>query len=122
MSTSRRILVVASSPELAETLASWLSSAGHETRVLTDFVSAKPELDTHPPDLLVTQVKLGAFNGLHLAIRARHRHRDTPTIVIGDPDRVLEAEARHQDVRYLTQPLKETSFSETARELIDRIH
>ena len=111
-----RVLVVAPSADVAETLTNWLSSAGHETTVVSDFASAKPQLDANPPDLLVAQVKLGAFNGLHLAIRARARLLATPSIVIGDADCVLEAEARQQHVCYLTEPLEEASFARSARE------
>lgn len=115
-----RVLVVASNPQMGETVVGWLTSAGHDTRLLSDFASAKPEIDADPPALLVAEVKLGAFNGLHLAIRARGRNRNTPSIVIGDPDRVLEAEARRQHVRYLTQPLEEATFSETARQMFEQ--
>jgi DNA-binding response OmpR family regulator len=119
---NRRVLVVASNPNVAETIADWSSSDGYDTQVLADFASAKPALDANPPDLLVAQVKLGPFNGLHLAIRARAQHRDTPAIVIGPPDSVLEAEARQQNVRYLTEPLEEAAFAQTAREMMRRIH
>jgi DNA-binding response OmpR family regulator len=119
MRSCRRILVVAANPALAETVVSWLSTAGHRASVVTDFASAKPELDAHPPDLLVTEIKLGAFNGLHLAIRSR---ATTPAIVIGDPDCVLEAEARQQQVQYLSLPLDETAFSRAAHDVIDAVH
>jgi DNA-binding response OmpR family regulator len=120
--TPRRVLVVAPDPDVADTLIDWLSSQGHAAHVVTDFEAAKPELDGNPPDLLVTEVKLGAFNGLHLAIRARTSPWDTPSIVIGDPDCVLEKDARNEHVRYLTQPLEESVFSETARQMIGSIH
>jgi DNA-binding response OmpR family regulator len=119
---ANRVLVVASSPDVAATLTGWLTSEGHETTVVRDFASAKPELDANPPDLLIAQIKLGAFNGLHLAIRARARKQIVASIVIGDDDSVLQEEARQQDVRYLTEPLDETSFSAIAREAMIPIH
>jgi DNA-binding response OmpR family regulator len=119
---ANRVLVVASCPVVADTLTAWLTSQGHDTTVVRDFASAKPQLDVNPPDLLIAQIKLGAFNGLHLAIRARARKQTIASIVIGDADRVLEEEARLQDVRYLTEPLEEASFSATAREVMVRVH
>lgn len=119
---AHRVLVVASCPVVADTIAAWLASDGHETTVVSDFASAKPQLDANPPDLLIAQIKLGAFNGLHLAIRARARKQAIASIVIGDADSVLQAEARQQHVRYLTEPLEETTFSATAREAMIRVH
>jgi DNA-binding response OmpR family regulator len=113
------VLVVASSPLIAETLIDWLSAQGHDTTVVTDFASAKPQLDTNPPDLLVAQVKLGEFNGMHLAIRSRD---ETPSIVIGAPDCVLQAEASRQKICYLAEPLEQGTFDATARQLCTRVH
>ncbi|MGH6802141.1 MAG: hypothetical protein ACREC3_02080 [Methyloceanibacter sp.] len=69
---------------------------------MADFAAAKDVLSTRP-ELLITELKLGAFNGLHLAIRAGVQ--GTPAIVVGDPDPVLEAEAKRQQATYLSPPL-----------------
>jgi DNA-binding response OmpR family regulator len=119
---ANRVLVVASCPVFADTITAWLASDGHEATVVSDFASAKPELDANPPDLLVAQIKLGAFNGLHLAIRARARKQTIASIVIGDADCVLQEEARQQHVRYLTEPVEESTFAAMAREAMVRVH
>jgi len=118
MKSNRRVLVVAPHADVAETVVGWLTSQGHETRLVTDFVSAKPELDAHPPDLLVTEIKLGAFNGLHLAIRAHSQCTRTSTIVIGDADNALEREAFEQHASYVRQPQLATMFADTARAVL----
>jgi DNA-binding response OmpR family regulator len=114
--TTRRVLVVAPSSDVAETIIGWLSAAGYETIRVSDFAGAKAQLDLHPPDLLITELKLGAFNGLHLAIRARVSGAGTRTIVVGEPDRILEAEAQREGARYLTRPLDEDVFMDAVRE------
>lgn len=101
MSLRPRVLLVGPSG-LVHGLAPLLTSAGYEPTVVGDFVSAKAYLDKRP-DLLITELKLGAYNGLHLAIRAG-MHR-TPTIVIGDADPVLKADAERQQATYLTSPV-----------------
>ena len=111
-----RILVVTSTRDVAERVLR--SVAGHEVVVRTDFRSAKAELDQQPPDVLVAQVRLGAFNGLHLAIRARGRGLPTQTILIGEPDAVLEDEARQQHARYLTWPVDEETLAATVQEML----
>jgi len=110
----RRVLVVAPHAEVANTVVGWLTSQGHEASLVKDFVSARSEFDANPPDLLVTEVRLGEFNGLQLAIRA-HVHSPTiSTIVIGDDDIVLERDALAQQARYVKTPELSRVFSETA--------
>jgi DNA-binding response OmpR family regulator len=111
-----RILVVTSTRDVADRVLR--SVAGHEVVVRTDFQSAKAELDQQPPDVLVAQVRLGAFNGLHLAIRARGRGLPTQTILIGEPDAVLEDEARQQHARYLTWPVDEETLAATVQDML----
>src|SRR5258705_12137358 len=111
----QRVLVVATNPDVAERVVGCF--AGHDTVVRTDFAAAKSELDAHPPDLLVSEVRLGAFNGLHLAIRANGRGLHTRTILIGAPDRMLQAEASEHHAHYLTTPVDEVRLRATVRRL-----
>ena len=115
MTKNRRVLVVAPHAEVANTVMNWITSQGHQALVLTDFASARPQIDVDPPDLLVTEVKLGEFNGLQLAMRAHMRSPKTSTIVIGDEDIVLEREAVAQHAQYVKTPELSAVFSETAR-------
>ena len=49
-----------------------------------DFVAARARLLAHPPHLLVTDSRLGAYNGLHLAYLASTLALPTRVIVYGD--------------------------------------
>ena len=51
------------------------------------------------PDLLITEIRLAAYNGLHLALRARAR--GISSIVIGGPDLLFERDAERFGARYL---------------------
>jgi ActR/RegA family two-component response regulator len=97
-----RVLLVAPDGGIVRGLAPSLRAAGYVPKVVVDFASAKEALAARP-DLLITELKLGAYNGLHLAIRAAVQ--GTPTIVVGDPDAVLESEARRQHATYLATPV-----------------
>jgi DNA-binding response OmpR family regulator len=119
--TGRRVLVVAPHAAVADVVLGWLNSEGHEAVWVRDFDSAKPALDAEPPDLLITELKLGQFNGVHLAIRARGHSPKTSTIVIGDDDLVLERDARDQQAVYVREPeLMTSSFANTARALLSQ--
>ena len=102
MTSLARVLLVASSPRVASDLEATLTSAGYTPITVREFSAAKAVLETRP-DFLITEHKLGAFNGLHLAILAADQ--GTPTIVIGESDPVLQAEATRQKAAVLTTPV-----------------
>jgi DNA-binding response OmpR family regulator len=83
-------------------LAAALKAAGYAPIVVSDFMVAKTLLEARP-DFLISELKLGAYNGLHLAIRAAGQ--GTPAIVIGDADPVLQAEAERHKAAFVTTPL-----------------
>lgn len=115
MTVRRQALVVVADPSLGEQLVEWLPDAGYTARVVRSFAVGRAELDSASPDLLVAEIKLGAYNGLHLAIRARSRGVKTPVILLGDPDAVLQAEAERHQSAYLTMPVDERVLIETIR-------
>jgi len=88
-----------------------LSDAGHLVAPMWSFVEAKKVLDSVIPDLLVADIRLEAYNGLHLAIRSRHEHPDVPVIVThahGDP--VIEAQAEQYGAQFVAAPLENPAY------------
>jgi hypothetical protein len=69
----------------------------------TSFPDARALVAAFRPDVLVTSVRIGEFNGIHLAILARMTH-GAPTIVVGDDDPVLEREAEQAGAQYVITP------------------
>lgn len=105
------ILVVESNrTDLIET-ARVLRSMGYLVAEASDFEEANLILASDPPHLLIAGVKLGAYNGLHLIVRAHAKHPEMASIVTSDaPDPVLEAEAQKQHATYLTRPWHDQDF------------
>jgi len=84
-----------------------LSEAGHLVATIWSFAEAKKVLDSVIPDLLVADVRLGAFNGLHLAIRSRHEHPDIPVIITNEhADAITEAQALQYGAQFVAAPLE----------------
>ena len=91
------------------------------------FEEAKAYLSTVKPDVLISDVRLGAFNGLQLVVYAKLEHPDMIAIVLtGFDDPVLRTEAAHAGALYLVKPIesqrlldlvdgKPDTTSETAR-------
>ena len=83
-------------PSVAETLflVSSLSDLGFQVAVSDNFRDARAQLMS-APDLLVTELRLGEYNGLHLVFRAKSVRSDVAAIIrtqIADPLLQLEAE------------------------------
>ena len=97
-----RVLVVAPTPPLAANLVEWLTDAGHEVILVTSFLAGKARLEI-TPSVLIAEVRLGDYNGLHLALRAKAGN--IPALVLGNPDPVLEREAERLGVLYLAHQL-----------------
>jgi DNA-binding response OmpR family regulator len=99
----RRILVVDDDRATRVGLVALLESEGYEVIAADNLKSARKAMMEDAPDLLLTDVRLGEFNGLHLAA-ANLTH--VPIIVItGFPDPVLEETAKEFDAEFLLKPI-----------------
>ena len=74
-----------------------LKDSGHQVEFAPGFEPAIRKLDQIAPELLITDVRLGGFNGLHLVIRSQSTRPNMRAILIDrvhDPVIALDAE-RH---------------------------
>jgi DNA-binding response OmpR family regulator len=110
MPRRHQVVIVAQNPALATALLSWLGAAGYELGVATTFSAGKGLLATLP-SLMIAEVKLGEYNGLHLAMKAVSL--GIPSIVIGPRDKVLERDAADLGVLYLGSVLRRRHLLET---------
>jgi len=94
------MLIVAPSSAFAENLLSWVIPEGYCPAVATTFASANVQLTMHP-QIVVTQLRLHEYNGLHLALRARQA--GIPAVVVGDADSVLERDAEQLGATFVTR-------------------
>ena len=98
MNGRHQILIVTQTQALANNLRAWLSAHGYWITATDTYGAAKFQLEMHP-SVVITELKLGEYNGLHLAVRANSNH--IPVLVIGDRDRFFEHEAEHLGATYL---------------------
>jgi len=103
---TRRVLMVDDEPSLLEGFRIAFTRAGWPVATSVSFEDARKKLLDEPFDVLITDVRLGPFNGLQLAIIARDRDPGMGIIVFsGYDDPVLQAEAAHLGARYLVKPV-----------------
>lgn len=105
------ILVVSRDVDgLADTL-DVLTSAGYRACGASTFEEAKPLLAAMSPAMMITDQRLGWFNGLHLVLRGRMVNPGMGAIATtAHRDPVFEAEAKGLNVQYLVKPANPTDF------------
>ena len=98
MEVPHTVLVVAEDAGLAMTLVSWLSDSGCRLAVTTSYTAGKDQLDTSPA-MLISQVRLGAYNGLQLALRARAK--GIPAVVCDKANSFTKRDAEQIGAAYM---------------------
>jgi len=112
----QKILIVDDDPSLLEALERALRDAGEEVVAQGSFEEARRTLRTTAFDALITDVRLGAFNGLQLAVMARDAHPEIRVIVFsGFDDPVLRSDAEHIGALYLVKPVTSSQLLEILR-------
>lgn len=87
-------LVVADEGDDRSSLVEAVQGLGLVVRVASGFLDAREALAHDPPDVLVTELRLGAYNGLHLALRGKAVRPGMKAIVVTrTADPVLQKEA-----------------------------
>ena len=103
---SGRILILDDDEMVAPMFAAALSGRQHEVVVCTSYEEARKELKRELPRALLTDVRLGAYNGLQLAILFRALSPDAPIVVVsGHDDNVIREEARRIGAAFLLKPV-----------------
>ena len=88
-----------------------LAEAGFQVIVTNDFQAAQEILLTQPPLVLVTTVRLGAFNGLDLALCGYAQRRRMAVIMTSSiPDPALQAEAERIGATFVLKPVTPDDF------------
>ncbi len=116
MGQGKAVLIVSESEKRATRFSAMLANAGYRVTIADTFDAAKKQLALGPR-LVITDLKLGAYNGLHVALRAKVA--GTPTIVLGPPDSVLSRDAAALDAIYLPEEAPDQEILEMAEQLLD---
>ena len=97
------LLIVDDDPDTVDGLTELLVGAGFECEAALSFEAAKEAMRTSPPDVLVADIRLAAYNGLQLVL-SRPR-RTTAIVMSGFPDPVLESEALRMGASFIAKPV-----------------
>jgi DNA-binding NtrC family response regulator len=110
------VVLVHTDPGVLHRAEALLYEAGYAVVSAASFHAARKVLDSVEADLLIADVRLDDFNGLHLAILSRLEHPRTPVIITHTgPDAMLELEARRCDAAFVVNPLDNPDFLPSVR-------
>ncbi len=98
-----KVLIVEDDDAARSGLIRLLAGRGHEVLSAAAFEDGKRLLRAHQPDVLITDIRLGAFNGLQLLLGdPQHVHA---IVLTAYSDHVLESEARKLGAHFLLKPV-----------------
>lgn len=113
MRTPRVVLVVEDDITALYAMLELLRDAGYECTGAAAFDAARQLLTLRPYDLLITDVRLGSFNGLHLI---RQCHSEYPgmafIVVTATLDSMTEIEARRYGALCVAKPINRARLLE----------
>src|SRR5215218_7034774 len=108
-----RILVLDDDEHALSGIVELLRDAGHHVTGAATYDAAKRLLAVTAFDLLVTDVRLRSFNGLHLVMQT---HADQPEmaviIITGYDDPLIELEAHRYHAELVRKPIKPKPFTD----------
>jgi len=114
------VVIVNSDEATAAEHAHQLYLSGYSTIAASSFPEIRELLSVYQPKALVSSVRLGDYNGVHLAIVTRMKHGPVPTILLGEADHVLEQEAARAGAHYLRLPVSVAELVQAIRERVEQ--
>ncbi|HEY2431682.1 MAG TPA: response regulator [Vicinamibacterales bacterium] len=106
-----RILVLDDDDHALGGIVELLRDAGHLVTGAATYDAAKRLLGLSPFDLLVSDVRVRAFNGLHLVMQSRADHPEMAVMIItGYDDPMIELEAHRYRAELVRKPIRPADF------------
>lgn len=117
-----RVLVLEDDEHALSGIVELLRDAGHNVTGAATYDAAKRLLAVSPFDLLVSDVRLRSFNGLHLVMQTRADHPEMGVIIItGYDDPLIDMEAHRYHAQLVRKPIRPAEFLRTVSEALAKV-
>lgn len=117
-----RVLVLEDDEHALSGIVELIREAGHHVTGAATYDAAKRLLAASPFDLLVSDVRLRSFNGLHLVMQTRADHPDTAVIIItGYDDPLIDLEAHRYHAELVRKPIKPVEFLALVNDMLSGV-
>ncbi len=118
-----RILVVDDDEHALEGMLEMLRAAEYRVAGAASFEAAKRLLAVDTYDLLITDVRLRGFNGLHLVRQIRSERADMATMIItGYDEPMMELEAGRYGAAFVRKPFEPGAFLAAVARSVAEVH
>ena len=105
------VIVVERSLHAALPIISLLSANEFHITLADNFLEAKQRLSESPPDLLITQLALGEYNGIGLVVRGKSHRADLAAVVLSSfNDPVLQADTEANGATFVRMPVSDVEL------------
>jgi DNA-binding response OmpR family regulator len=117
-----RIIVIDDDEVALSGMVELLRDAGHHVTGAETYEAAKRLLAINSYDLLITDVRLRAFNGLHLVMQSRTESPDMAIIIItGYNEPMMEIEASRYNAAFVRKPIRPSEFLDHVSERLANV-
>ena len=117
-----RVLVLDDDEHALSGIVELLRDAGHHVTGAATYDAAKRLLQVSPFDLLVSDVRLRSFNGLHLVMQTRADHPETAIIIItGYDDPLIDHQAHRYRADLVRKPIRPAEFLQRVNETLSQV-
>jgi DNA-binding response OmpR family regulator len=111
-----RVLVLEDDENALAGIVELLSESGYDVTAASAYEDAKRILTETTYDLFVTDIRLRAYNGIHLVKKVREESPDTAVIIMtGYDEPLMQLEASRYSARFLRKPIKSADLLEAVR-------
>jgi DNA-binding response OmpR family regulator len=122
MKVPYRILVLDDDEHALSGIVELLRDAGHNVTGAATYDAAKRLLAVSPFDLLVSDVRVRSFNGLHLVMQTRADHPETAIIIItGYDDPLIDLEAHRYHADLVRKPIRPAEFRQRVHQALAQV-
>lgn len=104
--TARRILLLEDEPTVSTMFATVLRGDGHDVVVCNHFEEARAEMRRQVPDAILTDIRVGGYNGLQLALLFRSVSPEGMIVAVsGHDDPVIREDAEGLGAHFILKPV-----------------
>jgi two-component system response regulator YesN len=113
---AQRALVIDDDAQVLSLTTAWLRDAGYDVITASTFEEGQLAIRRYAPPIIVSDVRLGLFNGLHLGHLARLLAPDVHLVFVsGFDDPVLRRDAASLGAAYLRKPVRANDLLSAVR-------
>jgi DNA-binding response OmpR family regulator len=106
-----RVLVLDDDPHALEGITELLRGSGFDVTPSSNYNEAKQLMGDAVYDLLITDVRLRSFNGLHLVMQCRREYPEMALMIMtGYDEALMELEASRYNAQFVRKPIEPSQF------------